>query len=143
MNKHNNCFKYICRKFPGLSIKKLKQGIFDGPQIRQLINDSEVVNSMNELEFSAGNFFVLVVKNFFGNFKAENYKELVEKMLSNFRDIGANMSIRIHYLFSHLDCFPTNLGDYSEEQGERFHQDFKTMEDVFSFGLLSYKSWRL
>ena len=69
---------------------------------------------MTELEFSAWNSFGLVVKNFLGNFKAENYKELVENKLSNFRDIGANMSIKIHYLFSHLDCFPTNLGDYSE-----------------------------
>ena len=86
---------------------------------------------MTELEFSAWNSFVLIVKNFLGNFKSENYKELVENMLSNFRDIGANMSIKIHYLFSHLDCFPTNLGDYSEKQGERFYQDFKTMEERY------------
>ena len=76
LKKHGDCFKYICRKFPGLSIEKLKQIIFDGPQIRQLINDSEFVKSMTELEFSAWNSFVLIVKNFLGNFKAENYKEL-------------------------------------------------------------------
>ena len=131
LNEHGDCFKYICRKFPGLSIEKLKQGVFDDPQILQLINDSEFVNSMTELEFSAWNFFVLVVKNFLGNFKAENYKELVENMLSNFRDIGTNMSIKIHYLVSHLDCFLTYLGDYRGEQGERFHQDFKTMEERY------------
>ena len=28
------CFKYICVKFPGLTIEKLKAKIFDGPQIR-------------------------------------------------------------------------------------------------------------
>ena len=58
LNKHGDCFKYICRKFPGLSIEKLKQDIFDGPQICQLINDSEFVKSMTELEFSAWNSFV-------------------------------------------------------------------------------------
>ena len=131
LNKHGDCFKYICRKFPGLSNEKLKQDIFDGLQIRQLINESEFVNSMTELEFSAWNSFVLVVKNFLGNFKAKNYKKLVENMLSNFRDIGTNMSIKIHYLFSHLDCFPTNLGDYCEEQGKRFQQGFKTMEERY------------
>jgi len=26
-------FRYICMKFPSLSVKKLKVGIFDGPQI--------------------------------------------------------------------------------------------------------------
>ena len=37
------------------------------------------------------------------------------------------MSIKIHYLRDHLDRFPDNLGDLSEEQGERFHQDIKVM----------------
>ena len=41
------------------------------------------------------------------------------------------MSIKMHYLHSHLDCFPHNLGDLSEEQGERFHQDIKTMEERY------------
>ena len=41
------------------------------------------------------------------------------------------MSIKVHYLHNHLDRFPENLGDYSEEQGERFHQDIKTMEERY------------
>ena len=32
---------------------------------------------------------------------------------------------------SYLVEFPTNLGDVSEEQGERFHQDIKVMEQPF------------
>ena len=46
-------------------------------------------------------------------------------MLRNFQALGARMSIKLHYLFSHLDYFPENLGDVSEEQGVRFHQDIK------------------
>jgi len=38
------------------------------------------------------------------------------------------MNMKIHFLDSHLDKFPENLGDFSEEQGERFHQDLKVME---------------
>ncbi|GFX39838.1 tigger transposable element-derived protein 1 [Trichonephila clavipes] len=38
------------------------------------------------------------------------------------------MSVKVHFLHSHLDYFPENLGDVSEEQGERFHQDIKEME---------------
>ncbi|GBL81342.1 hypothetical protein AVEN_143651-1 [Araneus ventricosus] len=38
------------------------------------------------------------------------------------------MSLKVHFLDSHLDCFPENLGAVSEEQGERFHQDIKEME---------------
>ncbi|KYQ49069.1 hypothetical protein ALC60_11871 [Trachymyrmex zeteki] len=38
------------------------------------------------------------------------------------------MNLKLHFLDSHLDTFPENLGDFSEEQGERFHQDIKVME---------------
>ena len=38
------------------------------------------------------------------------------------------MSIKLHYLFSHLGRFPDNIGEVSKEQGERFHQAIKTME---------------
>ena len=41
------------------------------------------------------------------------------------------MSIRVHYIHSHLNRFPENLGDLSEEQGERFHQDIKVMEERY------------
>jgi hypothetical protein len=37
------------------------------------------------------------------------------------------MSLKLHFLHFHLDYFPENLGDLSEEQGERFHQDVKEM----------------
>jgi len=38
------------------------------------------------------------------------------------------MSLNVHFLHSHLDYFPKNLGDLSEEQEERSHQDMKEME---------------
>ena len=44
-------------------------------------------------------------------------------MLNNFRDLGCNMSAKVHYLHSHLDYFPINLDYTSKKQGERFRQD--------------------
>ena len=41
------------------------------------------------------------------------------------------MSIKMHYLFSHMDQFPENLGSMSDEQGKRFHQDLKEMETKY------------
>jgi hypothetical protein len=38
------------------------------------------------------------------------------------------MSLKLHFLASHLDYFPPNLGAVSEEKGERFHQDLKDVE---------------
>ena len=67
-------------------------------------------------------------EDFLGNNKARNYAELVTNMLTAFRNLGCNMSIKMHYLFSHMDRFPENLGSMSDEQGEIFHQDMKVME---------------
>ena len=32
--KNGDCFTYLCQTFPGLTMEKLKAGIFDGSQIR-------------------------------------------------------------------------------------------------------------
>lgn len=34
----------------------------------------------------------------------------------------------MHFLKSHLDFFPRNLGAESDEQGERFHQEIMAIE---------------
>ena len=38
------------------------------------------------------------------------------------------MSLKIHFLHSHLDFFAENCGAVSDEHGERFHQDISSME---------------
>ena len=53
LDKEGSCFQYFCTSFPNLSIEKLTAGVFDGPQIRQLVNDPCFVNSMNSLEKNA------------------------------------------------------------------------------------------
>ena len=131
LNTDGACFRYLCSGFLGMSMEKIKAGIFNGPQIKQLIKDSQFARHMTKHESAAWTAFVLIIKNFLGNYKASNYVELVSNMLSSFKDLGCNMSIKVHYLHSHLDHFPKNLGDLSEEQGERFHQDIRVMEERY------------
>ncbi len=38
------------------------------------------------------------------------------------------LSVKLHLLHNHIDFFPDNLGDISEEHGERYHQDKKDIE---------------
>ncbi|XP_028029325.1 uncharacterized protein LOC114242387 [Bombyx mandarina] len=66
-----------------------------------------------------------------GNNKAENYEKLVEDMLTNFKAMGCRMSLKVHMLHAHLDKFKNNMGAYSEEQGERFHQDIMNFEQRY------------
>ena len=49
-------------------------------------------------------------------------------LLTSYNAMGCNMSLKIHFLEVHLDFFPENLGEVSDEHGERFHQDIVTME---------------
>ena len=50
LNKDGKCFKYICEKFVHLSDEKLKERIFVGPQIRQLMRDRKFDETMIPIE---------------------------------------------------------------------------------------------
>ena len=69
-------------------------------------------------EKKACDAFLLVSVNFLGNIRAENYKELIEDMLSLYHKLSCNMSLKIHMLLSDLDFFPDNCGMFSNENGE-------------------------
>ena len=131
LNKDGDCFKYLRSRFHGLSDEKVKSGIFNGPDFRKLMKDPEFTAYMMDTEYDAWQSFVSVVKGFLGNRKDYNYVNLVNRLLESFHKLGCNMSIKVHFLHSHLDEFPANLGDVSDEQGERFHQDIQTMEERY------------
>ena len=92
------------------------------------MNDSNFCNFMNPAKLNAWMVFRNVVKFFLGKTNPPNYKELVETLLASLHQLGANMSIKLYFLHSYLSRFPENLGDVSDEQGERFHQDISDME---------------
>ena len=131
LDTDGNCFKYLFESFPALSYEKIKAGVFDSPQIRQHMKDNAFPSSMNETERQAWLSFVSVVENFLGNTKSDDYRNIIETMLGNYHKLGCNMSIKVHFLNSHLEQFLDNLGAVSDEQAERFHQDIKVMEERY------------
>ena len=74
--------------------------------------------------------FKRICKDFLRNHKAVNYKNVVQDLLTLYKVMGCNMSLKIHFLESHLDFFPENLCKVSDEQGERFHRDITAMEKL-------------
>ena len=129
MDTKRKGFLYLKEKFGNVpSDAKLKAGVFVGPQIRQLISDPVFPTKLSRLELNVWQSFVKVVNNFLGNYRADNYTDLVENMLKAYEKMGCRMSLKMHFLHSHLDFFPENLGAVSDEHGERFHQDIGTME---------------
>ena len=54
--------------------------------------------------------------------------DIVGNLIKSYQTLGCNMSLKIHFLHSHLDFFPDNLRAVSDEHGERFYQQIFTME---------------
>ncbi|GBP23660.1 hypothetical protein EVAR_80277_1 [Eumeta japonica] len=107
---------------------KIKAGIFIGPQIKKIMASEQFLRLLSTHEKQAWLSLKAVIHGFLGNRKAENYTELITDMLHNFKVMGCRMSLKVHMLHAHLDKFKDNLGAYSEEQGERFHQDVMNFE---------------
>ena len=128
MNLDGAAFKYICNKFSVLTQAKLKEGIIVGPQINKLLKDEDFDHTLSGTEKVAWNAFRDVAHNFLGNAIAPNYVELLEHILDSYKNMGCNKSLKISFLHSHLDFFPSNSGDVSGKHEERFHQDIAVME---------------
>ncbi|GBL95060.1 hypothetical protein AVEN_188807-1 [Araneus ventricosus] len=126
--KEGECFKYLCDQYSGLSEAKLKEGVLIGPDIRKIMKDENFETKMETNERKAWESFKLVIISFLENEKDPNYKSIVEEMIKNFKILCCSMILKVHFLDSHLDYFPENLGAVSEEQGERFYEDVKEME---------------
>lgn len=90
-----------CKEFPKISTTKEKAGWYS---------------------------FVAAGRGFLGNHNTENYMEVVETLVKNYGRKDCRMTLKVHILDAHLDEFKENMGPYSKEQGERFHQDTLDLE---------------
>ena len=118
--------------FPGLSAAKLKGGIFVGPQMGEVLKDTDFEELLNLKELRAWEAFKSVCSGFLGNTRVPDSQACIEKLLKSYEDMGCRMSsLKIHFLHSHLNFFPPNLRAVSDEHGERFHQDIKKMESNY------------
>ena len=126
MDKTGRGFEYIYlrNKFPNVSDAKIKEGIFIGLQIRERMQHKQFDEDLNETERNTRLSFKRICKDFLGNHKAANYQDVVQDLLTSYKAMGCNMSLKIHFLESHLDFFPDNLGEVSDEQVKDFIRKF-------------------
>ena len=102
-----------------------------GSGVTRLINSTDFLELLSEAERTAWMCFVSVVHGFLGKHRAENFRELVNGLVEAYRKMGFKMSLKGHVLHAHLDEFKNNMGVYSEEQDERFHQDVRSFEERY------------
>ena len=74
--------------------------------------------TMTLLERTAWDMFITVIYNIYGKKKSVNYKDHITNILKAFQKLGCNMTIIVHFWFSHSGRFSDNLGDISGKQSE-------------------------
>ena len=131
LHKNGAVFQHLSTVFPGLSAAKLNKGIFVGPQVREVLKDTDFEEFLNSKELRAWGAFKSVCSGFLSNTRVPDYQACIEKLLNSYEDMGCRMSFKIHFLHSHLNFFPPNLGAVSDEHGERFQQDITKMESNY------------
>lgn len=133
--------------FPKLTPTKVKAGIFNGPDIDKMLASLEFRHHLTIPQKNALDSLYGVVYNFLGNNRPLNFRQIVRKFFTDFKKINARMSIKMHFLHAHLDNFVLNCGAYSEQHGERFHQDILNMEKRYAgknhVSMLSDHCWFL
>ncbi|UYV78658.1 hypothetical protein LAZ67_16002311 [Cordylochernes scorpioides] len=74
MGRNASGFAYLKQKCSSISDAKIEEGIFIGPHIRELLQDGNFQNSLNEVEAAAWNSFRNV----------ENYRDIVNDLLLSY-----------------------------------------------------------
>ena len=74
--------------FPNVSDAKIKEGIFVGPQIRELIQDKLFDEDLNETERNSWLLFRGICKDFLGNHKTANCQDVVQDLLTSYKSTG-------------------------------------------------------
>jgi hypothetical protein len=127
LDRNGSAFSFLCEKFPRLSMEKIKVGVFVGPQIHQLFKDPQFELVLRDDEKAAWNAFQHVT-GFQGNAKLVKFRKLVKDLVTSHEKLGFSMSLKMHFLQSHLDLFLVNCGTVSDEYIEHFQQDMSVME---------------
>ena len=73
LHKNGAAFQHLSTVFPDLSAAKLKEGIFVGPQIREVLKDTDFEELLNLKELRAWEAFKSVCSGFLGNTRVPDY----------------------------------------------------------------------
>ena len=79
LSKDGRAIAFLSKKFEYLSDAKVTAGIFDGPQIRELMKDEKFDECLSDKELQAWVSFKSIIKNFLGNYRSADYEYFVNR----------------------------------------------------------------
>jgi len=83
-----------------------------------------------DMELVAWDCVKAVIDNVLGIHRSENWHILIEDMLTAFHCLNVRMSLKIHFLHSHVEKFAVQSPNESDEHGERFYQVTARFEHI-------------
>ena len=87
LHKNGAAFQHLSTVFPGLSSAKLKEGIFVGSQIREVLKDTDFEELLNLKDLRVWEAFKSVCSGLLGNIRVPDYQACIEKLLKSYEDI--------------------------------------------------------
>jgi len=127
----SDCSLFLHRKF-NKSEAKISNGVFNGPEIRSLMNDVDFSKHLDQEQMGAWLCFCDVATNVLGKNVSNNWMAKVDNLIASFALIGVSkMTSKMHFIFKHKEKIEPYLGQYSDENGERLHQEMQSFEKRF------------
>ncbi|ESO02936.1 hypothetical protein HELRODRAFT_174411 [Helobdella robusta] len=96
-------------------------------KIHELVKDPAFDEVLKGQEKETWESLKGVICGFLGHRRDDNYIQLLTVLLQKCHQLRRNISLKIHFLNSHLDFFPL-CGAVSDEHRERSHKDISVME---------------
>ena len=90
LHKNGVAFRHLSTVFPGLSAAKIKEGIFVGPHIREVLKDTDFEELLNLKELRAWEAFKSVCSGYLGNTRVPDYQACIEKLHKVLRGYGVS-----------------------------------------------------
>ena len=95
---------FLSKKFSSISQAKLQERVFVVPQIREVLKDSQFKKSLSKSELSAWQVFKWLCAKFLGEVKSRSF-QAGDDLLEAYKEMGCRMSLKLHFLNSHLNSF--------------------------------------
>jgi hypothetical protein len=102
-------FKYLSNKFPSISTAGLKEGIFVGLYI------PDILGSLIDTERAAWESLKWVFSKSLGKKISPDFSDGIQTLPNAYKEMGGCMSLEVHFLHSHLDFFPEILGEVNDK----------------------------
>ena len=87
IDRKGSRFAFLQENSPRISMEKLKAGIFDGLQIRELKKELMFDEALTKAELSASQSLKSVVTNFLGNYQNAEYEKEIEELQKRFSQL--------------------------------------------------------